>query len=437
VHISSVVVRKKLSDFNEYNLLPDFKPVELASMSDPVQPGQAFGSEMHAYNIGNAVATQASVDLYFSEDSLFHLDTDDIGFYLGSREIPSLEAGDGTLIQFDTILPDDVLAGDYYLVAVIDKNQEVVESDEENNNTYSAIPIQVVPPNHSVLVMTHGCGAGFMADTSSYQLHQTFAWRLGSLHSVASDSLFVPNDSIRYVFDRWSDGGAQAHQIVVTDTTDTLTAFYRKEFLLNVISEYRKVTGAGWYAQGETSNFSCDSLVQEEQARRLLSEWAGDFIGSSYNGSMIMDQPKTVSALWKTQYPLSILIEPENGGSVLPGYLAKWMDEGSEITLTAQANTDSGYVFTGWQGDLIGTEPSVTVNVEGPVQMTAVFEKNTTGVTESGIPTEFSLMQNHPNPFNPTTSICYDLPEPSYVRLEIYNMMGSRVLTLVNEVQKA
>ncbi|HDL04573.1 MAG: hypothetical protein DRP46_07990 [Candidatus Zixiibacteriota bacterium] len=52
------------------------------------------------------------------------------------------------------------------------------------------------------------------------------------------------------------------------------------------------------------------------------------------------------------------------------------------------------------------------------------------------LPGEFSLAQNAPNPFNPQTRIDYDIPKATNVRLEIYNVLGQHVKTLVDEFQE-
>lgn len=56
---------------------------------------------------------------------------------------------------------------------------------------------------------------------------------------------------------------------------------------------------------------------------------------------------------------------------------------------------------------------------------------------EADIPEEFALGENYPNPFNPETQISYALPEQAQVRLEVYNVLGEHVTTLVNEQQSA
>ncbi len=60
-----------------------------------------------------------------------------------------------------------------------------------------------------------------------------------------------------------------------------------------------------------------------------------------------------------------------------------------------------------------------------------------TNVSERLLPREFSLGQNFPNPFNPSTQIEFAVPHESRVRLEVYNLLGQRVGVLVDDVRYA
>ena len=56
---------------------------------------------------------------------------------------------------------------------------------------------------------------------------------------------------------------------------------------------------------------------------------------------------------------------------------------------------------------------------------------------EIGLPISYSLSQNYPNPFNPVTNISFSIPQRSNVELVIYNTLGEKVSTLINEVKDA
>ena len=62
-----------------------------------------------------------------------------------------------------------------------------------------------------------------------------------------------------------------------------------------------------------------------------------------------------------------------------------------------------------------------------------LLSQGTESVMLKAVPEHFSLHQNYPNPFNPVTTINYDLPRQSMVNLVVYDIMGRKVSTLINE----
>ena len=70
-----------------------------------------------------------------------------------------------------------------------------------------------------------------------------------------------------------------------------------------------------------------------------------------------------------------------------------------------------------------------TVKVSGDDRVVYVNRYEFLSTETNGMPTEFALHENYPNPFNPSTTLRFDLPELSDVNVIIYNMLGQEVKT--------
>jgi len=75
--------------------------------------------------------------------------------------------------------------------------------------------------------------------------------------------------------------------------------------------------------------------------------------------------------------------------------------------------------------------------INWPAQIWHYSIPNLSLVENNSLPNKFILHQNYPNPFNPTTSLRYDLPENNLVNITIYDMLGRKVKTLINQTQDA
>ncbi len=90
------------------------------------------------------------------------------------------------------------------------------------------------------------------------------------------------------------------------------------------------------------------------------------------------------------------------------------------------------------QGDHV-----IAMNIEDNVGRVSVLKFEVNAITPTGIedddavPTEFSLEQSYPNPFNPTTTINYSLAKDSHVMLTIYNSLGNVVEEIMNAQKSA
>ncbi|MDO9547753.1 MAG: T9SS type A sorting domain-containing protein [Candidatus Marinimicrobia bacterium] len=85
----------------------------------------------------------------------------------------------------------------------------------------------------------------------------------------------------------------------------------------------------------------------------------------------------------------------------------------------------SGYVYGVAALDRLNNESNVVTGTRSAIQFTGK------------VPESFHLFQNFPNPFNPSTTISFDLPKDDFITLSIYNLRGQLVKTLISEFENA
>ena len=74
--------------------------------------------------------------------------------------------------------------------------------------------------------------------------------------------------------------------------------------------------------------------------------------------------------------------------------------------------------------------------ITGDLGRLAKYTGATSVENENAAPDRFILEQNYPNPFNPSTTIKYNIPESGFTTIRVYNLLGSEVATLVNEMKQ-
>jgi len=118
----------------------------------------------------------------------------------------------------------------------------------------------------------------------------------------------------------------------------------------------------------------------------------------------------------------------DNGGSY-----EVWIENTSDTVGLYTGQIGHEYCFYSIATDNVGNVERVPYTPDACYTVVGMEE----GGIETLLPKTFSLFQNYPNPFNPITEIKYALPKDCYVRLEIYNILGQKVVSLVDGEQKA
>lgn len=111
----------------------------------------------------------------------------------------------------------------------------------------------------------------------------------------------------RYVFTTWSIDGSniQGNPIATSmNAPHTVTANYKTQFYLAVKSPYGNAQGEGWYDEGTSATFSVTPSYDSGWIKYVFERWLGDSTASTATATALMDSPRSVAAVYRTDYTM-------------------------------------------------------------------------------------------------------------------------------------
>ena len=198
--------------------------------------------------------------------------------------------------------------------------------------------------------------------------------------------------------------------------------------LADFINDARKDGGLLQLAEGTPIILAGDfNLVGSSGQLAAIETDIIDWDGSGFERVRARQTEKRMHYTWRNDY-----------GSFSPGKLDYIFYSGSTLSLknkyTLQVEEMSPE-----QRALYGLADGDTKTASDHLPHVADFEllQSTSASENTGLINSYSLAQNFPNPFNPATTITFTVPEPSHVKIEIFDVLGRRVAFLVNETFSA
>ena len=222
----------------------------------------------------------------------------------------------------------------------------------------------------------------------------SFWWPAGSAHLINSGKEVFPSGATRARGSLWSDGKPQTHTYYAEGPA-TLVAYYQIEHLLTLNTSFGQAGCNSywcWYPEGANASFTLTAFPSESNGTRQdFRGWALQPGGGQVSGTVVMDGPKNLSAIWVTQYYLSV--DARSDGLVSGG---GWYDAGQVATVSVGAREVSAegalWRFHEWSGDVRSTTSQIAVTMEGPKNVSATWQRVPTAAVDSSASSSLAVV---------------------------------------------
>ena len=166
------------------------------------------------------------------------------------------------------------------------------------NAPHTLTAIFQVPPTVQVTIDSSPQGLGFVkVDDTAVTTPQTFAWVSGSTHTLEASSPVSGAAGIQYVFTDWSDGEAQTHTYTMPADNTLLTANYRTQFYITIISPRGQPTSSGWVDESQDYATSVTSPDGSYECHGYRVDGGVLQPGTSYTFTNVQ-APHTIKYMW-------------------------------------------------------------------------------------------------------------------------------------------
>ncbi len=351
-------------------------------------------------NIGHCPSSPSRVHLYYdglTEGGAF-LGTTDFGYEV----FPGLEAGDIAVVQFDgfdSCVKNHTLRAHGNIRLRVDPDDEVDESNEDNNEYES--PLVVLPPRSVTYEL--------VGDTVRAEFGRS-----------PFDKADIPEPVTSYEI-LWSAGWSGEYEIAAVVPADG-SLEYTCEFPMTNDRDFSVVYTRAVRPAGATTYYYDNCREWHETGTDLPPAAPTGFTANPVDDDMYLE--------WEANIDEDIIF-----------YILEWSETGEFPPVSDPPGYPYGeqvhvtfFTHDGWDPGDILIYRLCAADSAGNCGGYA-FANSWGQPTDDSVVPELSLTlcQNHPNPFNPSTTIRFYLPERSPVRLEVFDVSGRRTACLIED----